>query len=51
MAHCRYCNRFRLTRLAGRGAWLLECGHTFLPLPKRGADLGCLHTGRRRRTA
>jgi hypothetical protein len=33
MAHCRYCNRFRLTRLAGRGAWLLECGHTYLPLP------------------
>jgi hypothetical protein len=24
MAHCRYCNRFRLTRLAGRGAWLLD---------------------------
>jgi hypothetical protein len=33
MVHCRYCNRFRLTRLAGRGAWLLECGHTYLPLP------------------
>ena len=33
MAHCRYCNRFRMTRLAGRGAWLLECGHTYLPLP------------------
>jgi hypothetical protein len=33
MAHCRYCNRFRLARLAGRGAWLLECGHTYLPLP------------------
>lgn len=33
MAHCRYCKRFRLTRLAGRGAWLLECGHTYLPLP------------------
>jgi hypothetical protein len=33
MAHCRYCNRFRLTRMAGPGAWLLECGHTYLPLP------------------
>ena len=33
MTHCRYCNRFRLTRLTGRGAWLLECGHTYLPLP------------------
>jgi len=33
MAHCRYCNRFRLTRMAGLGAWLLECGHTYLPLP------------------
>jgi hypothetical protein len=33
MVHCRYCNRFRLTRLAGRAAWLLECRHTYLPLP------------------
>ena len=34
MVNCRYCNRFRLTRLTGRGAWLLECGHPYLPLPR-----------------
>ena len=44
MTHCRYCNRFRLTRLAGRGAWLLECGHTYLPLPSE-AQMGCLDAG------
>jgi hypothetical protein len=33
MVNCRYCNRFRLTRLAGPGVWLLECGHAYLPLP------------------
>jgi hypothetical protein len=33
MVNCRYCSRFRMTRLAGLGAWLLECGHSYLPLP------------------
>jgi len=33
MTHCRYCNLFRLTRMAGPGAWLLDCGHTYLPPP------------------
>lgn len=33
MVNCRYCSRFRLARLAGPGAWLLECGHAYLPLP------------------
>lgn len=33
MTRCTYCNRFRLIRLAGEGAWLLDCGHTHLPLP------------------
>jgi hypothetical protein len=33
MTRCSHCNRFRLIRLAGEGAWLLDCGHTYLPLP------------------
>jgi hypothetical protein len=33
MTHCRFCNRYRLVRLSGAGAWLLDCGHTYLPLP------------------
>jgi hypothetical protein len=36
MTHCRYCNRFRLVRLSGSGAWLLDCGHTYLPLHGEG---------------
>ena len=36
MTHCRYCNRFCLVCLAGRGTWLLECGHRYLPLPSEG---------------
>jgi hypothetical protein len=36
MTHCRYCNRFRLVCVAGCGAWRLECGHTYLPLPTEG---------------
>lgn len=36
MTHCRHCGRFRTVRLAGCGAWLLDCGHTYLPLPDEG---------------
>jgi len=36
MARCRYCNRFRLVSVAGSGAWRLDCGHTYLPLPGEG---------------
>jgi hypothetical protein len=32
MTHCRYCNRFRVVRISGSGAWLFDCGHTYLPL-------------------
>jgi hypothetical protein len=32
MTHCRYCNRFRLVHVSGSGPWLLDCGHTYLPL-------------------
>jgi len=33
MTRCSYCNQFRLIRVAGQGAWQLDCGHTYLPLP------------------
>jgi hypothetical protein len=36
MTHCRYCNRFRLVHVSGSGPWLLDCGHTYLPLHSEG---------------
>jgi hypothetical protein len=36
MTHCRYCNRFRFVRVSGSGLWLLDCGHTYLPLDSEG---------------
>lgn len=39
MTHCRYCNRFRRVCVAGSGAWRLDCGHTYLPLPGEGRRL------------
>jgi hypothetical protein len=47
MTHCRHCNRFRMTRLAGPGAWLLDCGHTYLPLPSE-SQRWVAYTGNRR---
>jgi hypothetical protein len=52
MTHCRYCNRFRLIRTAGSGAWLLDCGHTHLPLPSESQTWAAyMQDGRRQRTA
>jgi hypothetical protein len=45
MAHCRYCNRFRLVSVAGCGAWRLACGHTYLPLPSERHHLAAYTAG------
>jgi hypothetical protein len=36
MTHCRYCNRFRFVRVSGSSPWLLDCGHTYVPLHSEG---------------